>query len=95
MNDQSPNSAFRDSSFLQGANAAYVEQLYGQWAKDPAAVDQAWDEYFRSLGDAEATATRGALGASWARTDWTSGSFESAGAMAMVWRAWSASPSAR
>ena len=43
MNDQSPNSAFRDSSFLQGANAAYVEQLYGQWAKDPAAVDQAWD----------------------------------------------------
>ena len=39
MNDQSPNSAFRDSSFLQGTNAAYVEQLYGQWAKDPAAVD--------------------------------------------------------
>ncbi|MCQ8780026.1 hypothetical protein NQU49_25845, partial [Escherichia coli] len=50
MNDQSPNSAFRDTSFLQGANAAYVEQLYGQWAKDPAAVDHAWDEYFRSLG---------------------------------------------
>ncbi|MDO5369184.1 2-oxoglutarate dehydrogenase E1 component [Paracoccus sp. (in: a-proteobacteria)] len=70
MNDQSPNSAFRDSSFLQGANAAYVEQLYGQWAKDPAAVDQAWDEYFRSLGDSEATATRGAQGASWARPDW-------------------------
>ena len=50
MNDQSPNDAFRDSSFLQGANAAYVEQLYGQWANDPAAVDQAWDEFFRSLG---------------------------------------------
>ena len=30
----------------------------------PAAVDQAWDEYFRSLGDAEATATRGAKGPS-------------------------------
>ena len=70
MNDQSPNSAFRDTSFLQGANAAYVEQLYGQWAKDPAAVDHAWDEYFRSLGEAQATAARGAQGASWARPDW-------------------------
>lgn len=70
MNDQSPNSAFRDSSFLQGANAAYVEQLYGQWAKDPAAVDQAWDEYFRSLGEGQAAAARGAQGASWARPDW-------------------------
>ena len=70
MNDQSPNAAFRDSSFLQGANAAYVEQLYGQWANDPAAVDQAWDDYFRSLGDAPQTVTREAQGASWARADW-------------------------
>ena len=70
MNDQSPNDAFRDSSFLQGANAAYVEQLYGQWANDPAAVDQAWDEFFRGLGDAETTVTREAKGASWRRPDW-------------------------
>ena len=70
MNDQSPNAAFRDSSFLQGANANYVEQLYGQWANDPAAVDQAWDEFFRGLGDAEATVTREAKGASWRRPDW-------------------------
>ena len=70
MNDQSPNDAFRDSSFLQGANAAYVEQLYGQWANDPGAVDQAWDEFFRSLGDAEQTVTRGTRGASWHRQDW-------------------------
>ncbi|MBV0890667.1 2-oxoglutarate dehydrogenase E1 component [Paracoccus sp. Z118] len=70
MNDQSPNDAFRDSSFLQGANAAYVEQLYGQWANDPAAVDQAWDEFFRSLGDEQGAAVRQAQGASWARADW-------------------------
>ncbi|WP_415393280.1 2-oxoglutarate dehydrogenase E1 component [Paracoccus sp. SJTW-4] len=70
MNDQSPNAAFRDSSFLQGANAAWVEQLYGQWANDPAAVDQAWDEYFRSLGDDLSSVTREAQGASWARRDW-------------------------
>ena len=70
MNDQSPNDAFRDSSFLQGANAAYVEQLYGQWANDPAAVDAAWDEFFRGLGDEQTAVTREASGASWARADW-------------------------
>ena len=53
MNDQSPNATFHDSSFLQGQNAVYVEQLYGQWAKDPSAVDAAWDAFFRSLGDDE------------------------------------------
>ena len=70
MNDQSPNDTFRDSSFLQGHNAAWVEHLYGQWADDPAAVDAAWDEFFRGLGDAEETVTREAKGASWARADW-------------------------
>ncbi|MBU2958528.1 2-oxoglutarate dehydrogenase E1 component [Paracoccus sp. 1_MG-2023] len=70
MTDQPKNSDFHDSSFLQGANAAYVEQLYGQWAKDPAAVDQAWDAFFRDLGDAQSDATREAEGASWARADW-------------------------
>ena len=70
MNDQSPNATFHDSSFLQGQNAVYVEQLYGQWAKNPAAVDAAWDEFFRSLGDDETTVTREAKGASWRRADW-------------------------
>ena len=70
MNDQSPNSAFHDSSFLQGHNAAYVEQLYGQWAQNPAAVDEAWDAFFRGLGDEETTVTREARGASWHRADW-------------------------
>ena len=70
MNDQSPNATFHDSSFLQGHNAAYVEQLYGQWAKDASAVDAAWDAFFRSLGDDEATVTREAKGASWHRADW-------------------------
>ncbi len=70
MNDQSPNTAFHDSSFLQGNNAAYVEQLYGQWAQNPAAVDAAWDAFFRGLGDEELVVTRGASGASWARSDW-------------------------
>ena len=70
MTEHPKNADFHDSSFLQGHNAAYVEQLYGQWAKDPAAVDQAWDSFFRGLGDAEADAVREAQGASWKRADW-------------------------
>ncbi|MCG6110931.1 MAG: 2-oxoglutarate dehydrogenase E1 component [Paracoccus sp.] len=70
MTEQPKNTEFHDSSFLQGHNAAYVEQLYGQWAKDAGAVDQAWDAFFRALGDDSADATAAAEGASWKRADW-------------------------
>lgn len=70
MTEQPKNSDFHNSSFLQGHNAAYIEQLYGQWAKDPAAVDQAWNDFFSSLGDDQADAVREAEGPSWVRSDW-------------------------
>ncbi len=70
MNDQSPNAALHDSSFLQGHNAEYVEQLYARYADDPNAVDAAWAEFFHGLGDAELDVKRQATGPSWARTDW-------------------------
>ena len=70
MTDQPKNADFHDSSFLQGHNAAYIEQLYGQWAQNPGAFDAAWDAFFRSLGDAGEDAAREAEGASWKRADW-------------------------
>lgn len=70
MTDQPKNTDFHDSSFLQGHNAAYVEQLYGQWAENPSAFDAQWDAFFRSLGDDGADAVREAKGASWKRADW-------------------------
>ncbi|MGI3165463.1 2-oxoglutarate dehydrogenase E1 component [Pseudooceanicola sp. 200-1SW] len=70
MNDQSPNDLFHASSFMQGHNAAYLEQLYARWANDPAAVDAAWAEFFSSLGDSNADAVAEAEGPSWARSDW-------------------------
>ena len=68
MTEQPKNADFHDSSFLQGANAAWVEQLYGQWSRDPAAVDAAWDRYFAALGDDNAA--QAADGPSWKRADW-------------------------
>jgi 2-oxoglutarate dehydrogenase E1 component len=70
MTDQSPNDQFHASSFMQGHNAEYLEQLYAQYANDPNAVDAAWQEFFRALGDAELDVKAEAHGPSWARADW-------------------------
>ncbi|RMH41826.1 MAG: 2-oxoglutarate dehydrogenase E1 component [Alphaproteobacteria bacterium] len=70
MTEQSPNDIFKSSSFLQGLNAEYVEQLYARYARDPNAVDDAWRAFFASLGDAPEAATREAEGPSWQRHDW-------------------------
>ncbi|MDP3261863.1 MAG: 2-oxoglutarate dehydrogenase E1 component [Tabrizicola sp.] len=70
MTDQSPTAAFTASSFLDGANADYVDQLQARYASDPASVDAQWAEFFRALGDSEIDAKRAAEGPSWARTDW-------------------------
>ncbi|MBC7142699.1 MAG: 2-oxoglutarate dehydrogenase E1 component [Rhodobacteraceae bacterium] len=70
MTEQKPNDQFHASSFLQGANAEYVEQLYARFANDPGAVDATWAAFFRSLGDTETDVRREAQGASWDRADW-------------------------
>ncbi|MBY6083501.1 2-oxoglutarate dehydrogenase E1 component [Ruegeria arenilitoris] len=70
MTEHSPNSAFHASSFMQGHNAEYLEQLYAQYTKDPGAIDAAWAEFFRQMGDAAPDVQKEAEGPSWARTDW-------------------------
>ncbi|WP_417817373.1 2-oxoglutarate dehydrogenase E1 component [Tritonibacter scottomollicae] len=70
MTEQSPNDIFHASSFMQGHNAEYLEQLYAQYANDPNAVDAAWAEFFRAMGDAEPDVKAEAAGPSWARKDW-------------------------
>ncbi|MDA7427253.1 2-oxoglutarate dehydrogenase E1 component [Primorskyibacter aestuariivivens] len=70
MTDQSPNDLFHASSFMQGANAEYLEQMYARYANDPNAVDQAWQEFFGALGDAELDVKKEAEGPSWLRADW-------------------------
>ena len=70
MTDQSPNDQFHASSFMQGHNAEYLEQMYARYANDPNAVDEAWQNFFRQLGDDEVSVKKEAAGPSWARTDW-------------------------
>ena len=58
MTEQSPNSQFHASSFLQGANADYIDQLAAAYAADPASVDAQWADFFRSLNEPEMDAMK-------------------------------------
>src|ERR1051325_1682987 len=59
MTEQSPsdrlnrasNEIFEATSFLNGTNAAYVEQMYAAWQADPNSVDASWQAYFSQAGD--------------------------------------------
>ena len=51
MSRQDANAAFALSSFLQGTNATYIDDLYARYQQDPASVDLDWQEFFKSLKD--------------------------------------------
>ncbi len=70
MTDHPANDQFHASSFMQGHNAEYLEQMYARYANDPNAVDAAWQEFFKALGDEDNSVKAEAAGPSWARSDW-------------------------
>ena len=70
MSRQDANAAFARTSFLYGSNAAYIEDLYARYEKDPAAVDAEWREFFAALKDAPADVEKSARGASWQKPNW-------------------------
>jgi len=70
MTDHPANDQFHASSFMQGHNAEYLEQMYARYADDPNAVDESWQEFFKALGDDSGAAQAEAAGPSWARADW-------------------------
>jgi 2-oxoglutarate dehydrogenase E1 component len=70
MSRQDANAIFARTSFLYGGNAAYIEDLYARYEKDPAAVDAEWREFFQALKDKPADVAKSAQGASWTKPDW-------------------------
>jgi 2-oxoglutarate dehydrogenase E1 component len=70
MSRQDANAAFALSSFLHGANAPYIDDIYARYEKDPASVDAEWQEFFKSLKDQPADVRKNAEGPSWARDNW-------------------------
>jgi 2-oxoglutarate dehydrogenase E1 component len=70
MSRQDANAAFALSSFLQGTNATYIDEIYARYEKDPASLDPEWQEFFKSLKDPPADVRKNAEGPSWGRNNW-------------------------
>jgi 2-oxoglutarate dehydrogenase E1 component len=70
MSRQDANAAFARTSFLYGGNAAYIEDLYAKFERDPAAVDAEWREFFTSLKDNGPDVAKASRGASWKKPNW-------------------------
>jgi 2-oxoglutarate dehydrogenase E1 component len=54
------------SSFLYGANAAFIDGLFERFARDPQSVDESWRTFFSELSAEQREVLREVTGASWA-----------------------------
>src|SRR5262245_44359332 len=63
---QPKNEAFARTSFLHGANAAYVEEMQAQYERNPGSVSDEWRHFFASLQE-ESKRGNGHNGPSWAK----------------------------
>jgi 2-oxoglutarate dehydrogenase E1 component len=70
MTRQDFNQALLQTSFLYGANAAYIEELQAKYEKDPASIEPGWRDFFDALGDDPASVEKTARGASWKKANW-------------------------
>ncbi len=68
MTRQAENERFALTSFLYGANAGYIEDLYADYARNPALVSDGWRDFFRQLKEDGAPTSRAE--ASWQKPDW-------------------------
>ncbi|MCB8880156.1 2-oxoglutarate dehydrogenase E1 component [Acidisoma cellulosilytica] len=55
---------------FNGANAAFIADLYARWVRDPASVDQSFAILFEALNDEARSVLTDASGASWAPRQW-------------------------
>ena len=62
MSRDAKNAAFAQSSFLDGTNAAYIEQMQAIYERNPGGVPDEWRQFFASMDDGSA-----AHGPSWAK----------------------------
>ena len=59
------NDVFAQTSFLDGANATYLAELYARYEADPASVSEDWRHFFANLGDDAKNVIADAQGPSW------------------------------
>src|SRR5271156_76157 len=70
MTRQDVNQALLQTSFLYGANSAYIEALQAKYEQDPLSAEPGWRDFFAALGDDPASVVKTARGASWRKPNW-------------------------
>jgi len=55
------------TTFLSGANAEFIAELYARYLDDPAAVDPSWRRFFAEMADDAAAIRAERNGPPWAR----------------------------
>ena len=70
MARQDQNTTFADTSFLDGANAAYLEALQARYEASPGSVDTEWRAFFGAMADEASAQAPAARGASWKNESW-------------------------
>jgi 2-oxoglutarate dehydrogenase E1 component len=71
MAREASNQGFLNSSFLDGGNAAYIEDLYARYQQNPSSVDESWRTFFEQMkGDDRGAIEKSAKGPSWKKPGW-------------------------
>jgi len=65
-----PNAAFARTSFLDGGNAAYIEQLQDSYLRDPASLDPSWRDFLRGDCRRRRRGCDSAQGPRWKQRGW-------------------------
>jgi 2-oxoglutarate dehydrogenase E1 component len=67
MTRQQLNEAFALTSFLHGANVAYIEEMHGRYQENPGSVSEQWRSFFAAMQDDTAGLASQADGPSWSK----------------------------
>ena len=65
MTSNKDNTIFEKTSFLQGINSPFIEELYLKYLNDPQSIPQSWIEFFDGLGEDQNIIKKEISGPSW------------------------------
>jgi len=66
MSREALNQSFLLTSFLDGANAGYIEELQAEYARNPGSVSDEWRHFFESLQEEQGAASTQPTNPAWA-----------------------------
>ena len=65
MKSKQGNTIFEKTSFLQGINSPFIEELYFKYLQDPESIPESWVKFFDGLDEDQEVIKKEILGPSW------------------------------